>query len=242
MSEPGGQQRRRDRRLLWFWLWFLLGLGLVVAYAVVTLSAPPEAEPEAELVTPGAARPASIVPLQAPPLAPSAHPLLEIAIAGQANGRVVVELFPELAPRHVERLLALARAGAYDGVAFHRVIDGFMAQTGDVEFGRLGADMSRAGTGGSDLPDLPAEFSTYSFATGVLGMARGSDFDSANSQFFITLAPAEFLNGKYTVVGKVVEGFDVVDAIKRGTGQNGRVVGRPDVMTRVRVLAPDDAG
>ncbi|HHB81598.1 MAG TPA: peptidylprolyl isomerase [Aliiroseovarius sp.] len=169
-------------------------------------------------------------------MAELAHPRLEITIAGEANGKVVVELFPELAPKHAERLLTLAQQGAYDGVVFHRVIDGFMAQTGDVEFGHTGDDMSRAGTGGSDLPDLPAEFSDYSYGTGVLGMARSSDPNSANSQFFITFAPATFLDGQYTVVGKVVEGMDVIDAIKRGAGQNGAVIGAPDVMTRVRVV------
>ncbi len=242
MSEPGqgrGPGTKKDRRALWAWFWFLLGVALVLGYAVRTLSGPPgEAEPAAaSLPAPseggGSAARSNAVADAA--MAVLEHPRLEIAIEGEANGTVVIELFPELAPKHVERLLTLAREGAYDGVVFHRVIDGFMAQTGDVRFGRLGGDMSLAGTGGSDLPDLPAEFSDYSFGTGVVGMARASDPDSANSQFFITFAPATFLDGKYTVVGKVVEGFDVVDAIKRGAGRNGAVIGRPDVMTRVRV-------
>jgi peptidylprolyl isomerase len=119
---------------------------------------------------------------------------------------------------------------------FHRVIEGFMAQTGDVEFGRIeGGDMARAGMGGSDLPDLPAEFSEVSFERGVIGMARAADPDSANSQFFIMFAPAPHLDGQYTVVGRVTEGMEIVDAIKRGEGRNGAVIGRPDVMTQVTV-------
>ena len=151
------------------------------------------------------------------------------------DGPVVVELLPDVAPRHAERMKELARAGKYDNVAFHRVIDGFMAQTGDVEFGRSGGDMSMAGRGGSDLPDLPAEFSDLSFERGVVGMARSQDPDSANSQFFIMFAPGEFLNGDYTVVGEVTEGLGVLDAIKRGEGRNGAVIGAPDVMETVTV-------
>ena len=212
-----------DRRVMWFWIWFLLGVGLVIAYAVRTLMAPPAPEP-------GASAP--------PPAMLGEPPRLEMTIAGEANGKVVIELMPDVAPKHAERLVQLARAGAYDGVVFHRVIDGFMAQTGDVEFGRVGGDMSRAGSGGSDLPDLPAEFSDRKFVAGTVGMARASDPDSANSQFFIMFAPGEFLEGKYTVVGKVVEGMDVVMAIKRGEGGNGAVIGAPDVMTSMRVIDP----
>ncbi|HHL22600.1 MAG TPA: peptidylprolyl isomerase [Aliiroseovarius sp.] len=232
MAEANG----RDRRKLWFALWFVLGVALVIGYAWRTLSNPPAPEPVAAIVTPDAPVTPGAAPAGVPEVAPIEHPLLEITIEGEANGRVVVELFPELAPEHVRRLVTLADRGAYDGVVFHRVIDGFMAQTGDVQFGRIGEDMSRAGTGASDLPDLPAEFSNYPYGTGVVGMARGTGVNTANSQFFITFAPAEFLNGKYTVVGKVVEGMDVVEAIKRGTGNNGAVIGKPDVMTRVRVL------
>ena len=125
----------------------------------------------------------------------------------------------------------------YDGVVFHRVIDGFMAQTGDVEFGRTGDgfDMRMAGRGGSKLPDLPAEFSDIPFDRGVVGMARSQDPNSANSQFFIMFAPGDFLNGQYTVVGRVTDGMDVVDQIKRGTGPNGAVVGEPDRMVKVTV-------
>ncbi|MEX0329132.1 MAG: peptidylprolyl isomerase [Ruegeria sp.] len=161
---------------------------------------------------------------------------LEIEIEGEgANGTVTVDLFDDLAPKHVEQIAALAAAGQYDGVVFHRVIDGFMAQTGDVEHGRLGADLRRAGTGGSDRPDLPAEFSDYNFDRGVVGMARAQDPNSANSQFFIMFEPGPFLNGQYTVVGQVTGGMDVVDAIKRGDGPNGTVIGQPDSMKKVTV-------
>jgi len=161
---------------------------------------------------------------------------LKIEVAGEANGTVTVALYDDVAPNHVARIIRLAREGAYDGVVFHRVIDGFMAQTGDVEFGRLeGGNMARAGQGGSDLPDLKAEFSDIPFERGVIGMARARDPDSANSQFFIMFAPAPHLNGQYTVVGRVTDGMEVVDAIKRGRGRGGAVLGRPDVMTRVTV-------
>ena len=140
-----------------------------------------------------------------------------------------------MAPEHVARLTELAKQGAYDGVVFHRVIDGFMAQTGDVQNGRAGASLARAGTGGSDLPDLPAEFSDRPFERGTVGMARSSSPDSANSQFFIMFAPAPHLNGQYTAVGEVTSGMDVVDAIKRGEGGSGAVTEAPDVMEHVRV-------
>ncbi|HKL55566.1 MAG: peptidylprolyl isomerase [Roseovarius sp.] len=161
---------------------------------------------------------------------------LQIEVAGEANGTVTIDLFEDVAPQHVEQITALAEAGAYDGVVFHRVIEGFMAQTGDVEFGKLeGGDMRRAGMGGSDRPDLAAEFSDIDFERGVIGMARSQDPNSANSQFFIMFAPATHLNGQYTVVGEVTDGMDVVDAIKRGKGRNGAVVGQPDVMQSVTV-------
>ncbi|ATF18188.1 peptidylprolyl isomerase [Phaeobacter gallaeciensis] len=161
---------------------------------------------------------------------------LEIAVEGEgANGTIKIDLFEDVAPKHVEQITALAAEGKYDGVVFHRVIEGFMAQTGDVEFGKLGGDMRRAGMGGSERSDLPAEFSDLEFDRGVVGMARSQNPDSANSQFFIMFAPGHFLNGQYTVVGKVTEGMDVVDTIKRGGGQNGAVVGQPDVMKTVTV-------
>ncbi|MFX0542381.1 peptidylprolyl isomerase [Roseovarius sp. S4756] len=168
--------------------------------------------------------------------APALATGLEIEIAGEANGTVTIDLFEDVAPNHVKQIVTLAEQGAYDGIVFHRVIDGFMAQTGDVEFGKIeGGDMRRAGSGGSDLPDLKAEFSDQPFEEGVVGMARSQSPDSANSQFFIMFGPAAHLNGQYTVVGKVTDGIDVVNAIKRGTGGNGAVVGQPDVMTDVRV-------
>ena len=160
---------------------------------------------------------------------------LEIDVSGEANGTIVIDLFEETAPLHVAQITAIAGAGDYDGVVFHRVIDGFMAQTGDVQNGIIGGNMARAGMGGSDLPDIPAEFSDISFERGVVGMARGQNPNSANSQFFIMFEPGYFLNGEYTVVGEVTEGMEIVDAIKRGTGASGAVVGQPDMMTAVRV-------
>ena len=160
---------------------------------------------------------------------------LEIDVAGEANGTIKIDLFEDVAPLHVAQITAIAESGAYNGVVFHRVIDGFMAQTGDVQNGVLGGDLSMAGTGGSELGDIPAEFSDLPFERGVVGMARAQNPDSANSQFFIMLEPGYFLNGDYTVVGEITEGMDIVDAIKRGTGANGAVIGQPDVMSEVRV-------
>ncbi|WP_340300824.1 peptidylprolyl isomerase [Roseobacter sp. HKCCD5988] len=161
---------------------------------------------------------------------------LEIDIAGKANGAIVIDLFEDVAPEHTARMLQLAEDGAYDGVVFHRVIDGFMAQTGDVEYGRIGQDMRFAGRGGSQYPDLPAEFSDISFERGVVGMARAANPDSANSQFFIMFAPVPQLNGDYTVVGEVTSGMEIVDQIKRGLGPNGAVIGEPDQMAAVRAI------
>jgi len=164
--------------------------------------------------------------------------VLVIEVEGEANGTVEILLRPDVAPQHAARIKELARAGAYDGVAFHRVIEGFMAQTGDVEHGTRDAYAAgRAGTGGSDMPDLPAEFSDLSFQKGVVGMARSQNPDSANSQFFIMFDEGTFLDGDYTVVGRVIEGQDVVDGIKRGAGQSGSVPGEPDYMATVRVKA-----
>lgn len=161
---------------------------------------------------------------------------IEITIEGEgANGTVVIDLLEEAAPLHVAQITALAADGLYDGVVFHRVIEGFMAQTGDVEFGKLGMDMRRAGTGGSDLGNIKAEFSDTPFEVGVVGMARSQSPDSANSQFFIMLDAGHFLNGQYTVIGKVTEGMDVVQAIKRGHARSGAITGKPDVMKTVTV-------
>jgi peptidylprolyl isomerase len=157
-------------------------------------------------------------------------PNLVIEVAGQANGTVVIDLLPEAAPLHVARVVELAQAGAYDGVVFHRVIDGFMAQTGDVQFGKQGGDTRMAGMGGSDLPDVPAEFTDLPFERGTVGAARSQNPDSANSQFFIMFADGSFLNGQYTVWGRVIEGMEVIDAIARGGPPR-----QPDVMTRVTV-------
>ena len=163
---------------------------------------------------------------------------LSIDVAGEAGakGTIVIDLLEDVAPGHVDRITTLAASGAYDDVVFHRVIDGFMAQTGDVQFGKLGGDMRSAGRGGSDQPDLKAEFSDVPFDRGVVGMARSQSPDSANSQFFIMFDEGHFLNGQYTVVGRVTSGLDVLDAIKRGAGQNGAVVGEPDRMARVTVI------
>ncbi|WP_299145053.1 peptidylprolyl isomerase [uncultured Tateyamaria sp.] len=163
---------------------------------------------------------------------------LEVTVAGEANGTITIDLLEDVAPKHVEQITALAEAGQYDGVVFHRVIDGFMAQTGDVQFGDAtdGYNYRRAGTGGSDLPDLPAEFSDVPFDTGVVGMARSQSPNSANSQFFIMFQPGPFLNGQYTVVGRVTGGQDVVQAIKRGHPRSGAISeGEPDRMTKVVV-------
>jgi peptidylprolyl isomerase len=158
-------------------------------------------------------------------------PNLVIEVAGAANGTVVIDLLPDVAPLHVAQIVALAQSGAYDGVVFHRVIDGFMAQTGDVRYGRAGGDLSMAGAGDSDLPNVPAEFSMdLSFQRGVVGAARSNDPDSANSQFFIMFADGSFLDGQYTIFGNVISGMEVVDAIQRGEPP-----ANPDVMVKVTV-------
>ena len=149
-----------------------------------------------------------------------------IMILKLKSGDVKIELFADVAPKHVERIKKLANDGSYDNVVFHRVIDGFMAQTGDVKFGNSALknfDLRRAGTGGSDLPDLPAEFNDLPHEKGTVSMARSSDPNSANSQFFICFQAAPFLDRNYTVFGKVIEGMEHVDKIKKGDGQNGAV-------------------
>ena len=149
------------------------------------------------------------------------------------GGTVLIELLPDIAPLHCERMKILVRSGLYDNVCFHRVIEGFMAQTGDVQFGKVGDNIAMAGRGGSELPDLPAEFSNIPFDRGIVGMARAQNPNSANSQFFIMFKEGYFLNGQYTVVGKVVEGMEIVDTIKLGLGSNGAVLGAPDFMEKV---------
>jgi len=142
------------------------------------------------------------------------------------DGNVIIELFNDLAPNHVKRFKQLSKEKKYDGVVFHRVIDGFMAQTGDVEYGNSNLetyDIRRAGTGGSEYPDLKAEFSNIPHERGTLSMARSSDPNSANSQFFICFKASPSLDRQYTVFGKVVQGMEFVDLIKRGEGSNGKV-------------------
>ncbi|MFC4625039.1 peptidylprolyl isomerase [Daeguia caeni] len=155
------------------------------------------------------------------------------------GGEVAIELRPDLAPKHVEQIKTLVREGAYDGVAFHRVIPGFMAQTGDVEYGNLdkGFSAARVGTGGSKLPDLPAEFSSEPFVRGTVGMARSQNPNSANSQFFIMFDDGPFLNGQYTVVGKVIRGMEAVDAIKKGSEANNGAVTNPDKIIKAVIEA-----
>jgi peptidylprolyl isomerase len=144
-----------------------------------------------------------------------------------ADGRVVIEMLPDIAPKHVARIKELTRKGFYDGLVFHRVIDGFMAQTGDPK---------GDGTGGSGVK-LPAEFSNYPFVRGTVGMARAASPDSADSQFFICFAPARFLNGKYTVWGRVIDGMEYVDKIKRGDESRNGLVENPDRIVRMQVAA-----
>jgi peptidylprolyl isomerase len=155
------------------------------------------------------------------------------------DGDVKIALRPDLAPKHVAQIKKLVRMGAYDGVAFHRVIAGFMAQTGDVKFGntKKGYKSDLVGTGGSDLPDLPAEFSKEPYVRGTVGMARSQDPNSANSQFFIMFAPAPSLQGDYTVVGNVESGMELVDRIKKGDPAQNGAVQNPDSMIKVRIAS-----
>ena len=155
------------------------------------------------------------------------------------GGTVLIELLPDIAPLHCERMKTLVRSGLYDNVCFHRVIEGFMAQTGDVKFGNSGSgdyDLRRAGMGGSDLPDLKQEFSSLPHDRGTLSMARSSDPDSANSQFFICFKPAPFLDRQYTVFGKVIEGMEHVDSIKKGDSNNNGAVDDPDKIISFKSL------
>ena len=164
--------------------------------------------------------------------------VLILEVAGENTGIIKIELLHEVAPLHVERVMTLAKMGSYDNVAFHRVIEGFMAQTGDVQFGRVDqGSLEKAGMGGSDLPNLKAEFSPLPFRKGVVGMARAQNPNSANSQFFIMFEDAPFLNGQYTVFGRVIAGQDVVDSIKRGLGSNGSV-DNPDYILRAHIEDP----
>jgi len=161
-----------------------------------------------------------------------------IMILKLKDGDVKIELYQDVAPKHVERIKTLANEGKYDNVVFHRVIEGFMAQTGDVQFGNSSSnkfDLNRAGTGGSNLPDLPAEFSDIPHEKGVLSMARSSDPNSGNSQFFICFESAPHLDRNYTVFGKVIEGIEFIEMIKRGEGPNG-AVSNPDKIISFKSL------
>ena len=152
-------------------------------------------------------------------------------------GKVKIKLFSDIAPNHVKRFKTLADSNQYDGVIFHRVIDAFMAQTGDVEYGNStndNYDLTKAGTGGSKLPNLKAEFSNVAHEKGTLSMARSSDPNSANSQFFICFADSPHLDRNYTAFGKVIEGMEFVDMIKRGEGQSGSVSNNPDKIISLR--------
>ena len=160
-----------------------------------------------------------------------------IMILKLKDGDVLIELFKDIAPNHVERFKKLAEEKKYDGVVFHRVIEGFMAQTGDVQFGNSNSenfDINKAGTGGSEYPDLKAEFSNASHERGTLSMARSSDPNSANSQFFICFQSAPHLDRQYTIFGKVIKGMEYVDLIKRGTGSNGEVTD-PDKIISLKI-------
>ena len=161
---------------------------------------------------------------------------LVIEVEGEASGIIEITLLPDLAPLHVERIKALANDGSYDGVVFHRVIDGFMAQTGDVQFGNNNAfNPDLVGRGSSSLPNLPSEFSDLPFVTGTVGMARSQDPNSANSQFFIMFKPAPHLNNNYTIFGKVSTGMEVLNNIKKGDLKKNGAVINPDIMKKVYI-------
>ena len=164
--------------------------------------------------------------------------IMVIEVEGEANGIIEIQLLPNVAPLHVERIKILARDGLYNDVVFHRVIDGFMAQTGDVKFGKVeGYKRRYAGQGGSNYPDLDTEFSTLKYEKGTVGMARAQNPNSANSQFFIMFNSSPNLDGNYTVIGNVIKGQDVVNSIKRGAmSDNGSVID-PDIMKKVWIKA-----
>lgn len=173
--------------------------------------------------------------IAAPAFAQNGQPHLVLTLE---DGVVDIQLMPELAPKHVERIVTLAEAGEYDGVVFHRVIDGFMAQTGDVANGdsdEPSYNLRMAGMGGSDLPDVEAEFNSESFQRGVVGAARSQDPNSFNSQFFITTADASFLDGQYTVFGKVVSGMEAVDGLEKGPQEQNGAVANPDKIVSAKI-------
>ena len=159
---------------------------------------------------------------------------LIIEVAGKTSGKIKIKLLPDLAPLHVERIKSLVNSGSYDGVTFHRVIEGFMAQTGDVQFGNIKAfNPDLVGRGGSSLPNLPPEFSDIPFVKGTVGMARSQNPSSANSQFFIMFQPAPHLNNNYTIFGIVSSGIEVLNKIKKGDLKKNGTVDNPDYMKKV---------
>ena len=168
----------------------------------------------------------------------TAKTVMQIEVSGGSEGTIEIELMENISPNHVKQIIYLVNNKKYDGVVFHRVIEGFMAQTGDVKFGNLflGFTPEMVGRGGSDLDDLKSEFSDIPFDRGIVGMARAQNPNSANSQFFIMLADGHFLNGNYTIFGKVISGMNVVDNIKKGdTNNNGIVEKEPDYMSKVTI-------
>ena len=165
--------------------------------------------------------------------------IMQIELSGSAEGLIQIELLENIAPDHVHQIIKLVNKKKYDGVAFHRVIEGFMAQTGDVQFGNIltGYSSGMVGRGGSDFDNIKAEFSNIPFDRGIVGMARAQDPNSANSQFFIMFQDGHFLNGNYTVFGKVLSGMDIVDKIKKGDpNKNGMIQKDPDFMNKVIIL------
>ena len=165
--------------------------------------------------------------------------IMQIELSGSTEGVIQIELLENVAPDHVQQIIKLVNKKKYDGVAFHRVIEGFMAQTGDVQFGNSGSDkydLVRSGTGGSELPDLKQEFSNLPHERGTLSMARSADPNSANSQFFICFKEAPFLDRQYTVFGKVIEGMEFVDKIKRGDESQNGSVENPDKIISFKSL------
>ena len=168
----------------------------------------------------------------------NAKTIMQIEVSGNIDGFIQIELMENISPNHVKQIIQLANDKKYDGVAFHRVIEGFMAQTGDVKFGNVYSGFSKdmVGRGGSNLKNIKAEFSDIPFDRGIVGMARAQDPNSANSQFFIMLEDGHFLNGNYTVFGKVISGMDIVDKIKKGDpNMNGMLDDNPDFMKKVTV-------
>ena len=218
------------KTFLWLGMFLCAGVGIILMFMVlragpVAVDAGPVIASQGSVDMPEP-KPGAAVDWDQP------GPYLQIAVAGESNGVITIDLAETIAPLHTAQIVALAQEGKYDNVVFHRVIEGFMAQTGDVEFGKLGQDMRNAGMGGSQRGNILAEFSEVPFDRGIVGMARSQSVDSANSQFFIMFDQGHFLNGQYTVYGRVVEGMEHVDAITRGEPP-----AEPDRMISVKVAA-----